>query len=60
MGIQVHTLTYQEARHRNWKSLSSLTGQGGNFPASLDSPEEFSHLNHFTFSEGLTFVEAII
>ena len=60
MKIQVHTPTYQEARYRYCKSLSSLTGRGGNFLASLDGPEEFIHLSHFTFCEGLTFVEAII
>ena len=59
-GIEVHAPTYQEARHRNCKSLSSLTGRGGNFLASLDGPEEFSHLSHFTFCAAITFVEAII
>ena len=59
-GIEVHTPAYQEARHRNCKSLSSLTGRGGNFLASLDDPEEFSHLSHFTFCEEITFVEATI
>ena len=60
MGIQVHTPSYQQARHRNCKSFSSFTGRGGNFLASLEGPDEFSHLSHFTFSEELTFVEAII
>ena len=52
MGNEVHTPAYQEARHRNCKSLSSFTGRGGNFLASLDGPEEFSHLSHFTFCAG--------
>ena len=59
-GIEVHTPAYQEARHRNCKSLSSLTERGGNFLTSLDGSEEFSHLSHFTFCVGITFVEAII
>ena len=59
-GIEVHTPAYQEAQHRNCKSLSSLTGRGGNFLASLDGSEELSHLSHFTFCKEITFVEAII
>ena len=59
-GIEVHTPTYQKARHRNCKSLSLFTGRGGNFLASLDGLEELSHLSHFTFCAGITFVEEII